>query len=223
MLSHFSRVQVFMALWTVAWQGPVSRERILDWVTISFLTQGSNPCLLHLLHRQADSLPAEPLGKPKCYIVVVVQLLSHVWLYLTPWTATCQASLSFAISRSLLKLRPIESMMPDNHLILCRPLLLHYATLINDSNFYSFFMSQLKLYLFFESGHLRYPPFIFPLLLVQLSFWALTTLYGDSHDCTTQTLLTSSLGCFLIPTSLLDDFNPSPPTPFWWSISQFIK
>ena len=56
--------------------------------------------------------------------VVVVQSLSHVWLFVTPWTATHQASLSFTISWSLLKLRSIDSMMSANHLILCRPLLL---------------------------------------------------------------------------------------------------
>ena len=44
-------------------------------------------------------------------------------LFVTPWTATCQASLSFTISRSLLKLISIESVMPSNQLILCRPLL----------------------------------------------------------------------------------------------------
>ena len=43
---------------------------------------------------------------------------------MTPWTAACQASLSFTISQSLLKLLPIESMMPSNHLVLCCPLLL---------------------------------------------------------------------------------------------------
>ena len=56
--------------------------------------------------------------------VVVVQLLSDVWLFATPWTAACQASLFFTISWSLLKLMPIDSMMPSNHLILCHPLLL---------------------------------------------------------------------------------------------------
>ena len=55
---------------------------------------------------------------------IVVQLLSHVWLFATPWTIPCQASPSFTISWSLLKLMPIESMMPSNHLILCHPLLL---------------------------------------------------------------------------------------------------
>ena len=56
--------------------------------------------------------------------MVVVQSLSHVQLFAAPWTAARQASLSFTISRSLLKLMSIESMMPSNHLILCRPLLL---------------------------------------------------------------------------------------------------
>ena len=50
-----------------------------------------------------------------------VQLLSHVQLFVTPWTAACQASLSFIISLSLLKLMSIESVMPSNHLILCHP------------------------------------------------------------------------------------------------------
>ena len=53
-----------------------------------------------------------------------VQSFSHVWLFATPWTAACQASLSFTISQSLLKLLSIESVMPSSHLILCRLLLL---------------------------------------------------------------------------------------------------
>ena len=53
-----------------------------------------------------------------------VQSLSHVRLFETPWTAACQASLSIANSRSLLKLISIESVMPSNHVILCHPLLL---------------------------------------------------------------------------------------------------
>ena len=54
--------------------------------------------------------------------MVVVQSLSHVWLFVTPWTAVHQASLSFTVSQSLCKLLSIESMMPSNHL--CCPLLL---------------------------------------------------------------------------------------------------
>ena len=54
----------------------------------------------------------------------VVQLLSRIQLFGTPWTAACQASLSFTIFQSLLKLTSIESVMPSNHLIFCHPLLL---------------------------------------------------------------------------------------------------
>ena len=53
-----------------------------------------------------------------------VQPLSHVRLFVTPWTAARQASLSITNSRSLPKLMSIESVMPSNHLILCHPLLL---------------------------------------------------------------------------------------------------
>ena len=50
--------------------------------------------------------------------------LSRVWLFATPWTAACQASLSIANSQCLLKLMSIESVMPSNHLIFCHPFLL---------------------------------------------------------------------------------------------------
>ena len=53
-----------------------------------------------------------------------VQSLSHVWLFVTPWIAARQASLSITNSRSSLKLMSIESVMPSSHLILCHPLLL---------------------------------------------------------------------------------------------------
>ena len=56
-------------------------------------------------------------------VVVVFQSLSHVQLFEAPWTAAHQASLSFTVSQSLLKLMSIELVMPSNHLILCRPLL----------------------------------------------------------------------------------------------------
>jgi len=53
-----------------------------------------------------------------------VQLLSRIWLFLTPQTAACQASLSITNSWSLLKLMSIELVMPSDHLILSHPLLL---------------------------------------------------------------------------------------------------
>ena len=65
------------------------------------------------------------LNTTNCFCsVVVVQLLSHVQLFATPQTAARQASLSFTIFQSLLKLMSIESVMPSNHLVLCCPLLL---------------------------------------------------------------------------------------------------
>ena len=61
-----------------------------------------------------------------CVLVYIssVQLLSHVQLFATPWTAARQASRSITNTRSLIKLMSIESVMPSNHLIPCRPLLL---------------------------------------------------------------------------------------------------
>ena len=66
-----------------------------------------------------------------------VQLLSCVQLFATPWTATQQASLSIDNTWSLLKLMCIESVIPSNHLILCRPLFLLPPILPNIRVFYS--------------------------------------------------------------------------------------
>ena len=77
-------------------------------------------------HREDNSYPGL---KARCNLkrwsvlqerwIVVVQLLIHVQLFVTPWTAALQASLSFIISLSLLKLMSIESVIPSNHLIFC--------------------------------------------------------------------------------------------------------
>ena len=56
-----------------------------------------------------------------CLTCVVAQWLSHVWLFATPWIAAHQASMSFTISWSLLKVMSIESVMLSKHLILCCP------------------------------------------------------------------------------------------------------
>ena len=74
-------------------------------------TAAQSKCILNL-----------PLVRNKL-VVIVVQSLSHVQVFATPWTAACQASLPFTVSWSLLKLMSIESVMPSNHLILCCPLL----------------------------------------------------------------------------------------------------
>ena len=65
-----------------------------------------------------------PLKAKAFTLVAIIQSLSHVWLFVTPWTATRQASLFFSVSQSLLKLMSIEWVMPSNHLLLCCPLLL---------------------------------------------------------------------------------------------------
>ena len=127
-----SRGWLFVTPWTVAHQALLSiefsrqeyRSELLFLPAGNLLTQGSNPCLMHLLHWQADSLLLAPPGKEKLIRTGSVQSLSHVRLFATPWIAACQASLSITNSRSSLKLMSIEWVMPSSHLILCRPLLL---------------------------------------------------------------------------------------------------
>ncbi|CAI9164767.1 unnamed protein product [Rangifer tarandus platyrhynchus] len=74
----------------------VFQARVLEWVAIAF--SGS------------------------VFEITSVQSLSRVQLFVTPWTAAHQATLSITNSQSLLTLMSIESVMPSNHLILCRPL-----------------------------------------------------------------------------------------------------
>ena len=87
------------------------------------------------------------VGLVAVLFVVVVQLLTCAWLFVTPWTAACQASLSFTISWSLLKPMSIKSVMPSNHLIL-------YCSLLLPSIFPSlrFFSKELAL-------HIRWPKY----------------------------------------------------------------
>ena len=77
-----------------------------------------------------------------------VQSLSHVQLFVTPWTAACQASLSITNSWSSLKLMSIESVVPSSHLILCRPLLLL------PSNF-----SSIRVFSNESALHIRWPKY----------------------------------------------------------------
>ena len=74
---------------------------------------------------QAPYTLHSPLFQPQKYcLFVAIWLLSHVQLFVTPWTAAHQASLSFTISQSLLRFMSIKSMRPSNHLILCQAILL---------------------------------------------------------------------------------------------------
>ena len=71
--------------------------------------------------------------------IIAVQLLNHVWFFVTPWTTAHQASLSFttSISQSLFKCMSIESVMPSSHLILCHPLLLLPSIFLSIRVFYN--------------------------------------------------------------------------------------
>ena len=95
----------------------ILQARIMEWVVIFYSRGYSGP-------RYWTCIPC--MGRQIFTTVPLssVQLLSHVRLFVTPWTAACQACLSITNSWSLLKLMSIESVMPSNHLILCRPLLL---------------------------------------------------------------------------------------------------
>ena len=121
-----SCVQVLATPWTVAYKTPLSMEfsrkeyrNGLPFPSPGDLsnpgTKLASPALqvdsLHLSHQRSSQR------------TVVVQLLSCVQLC-TPWTAACQASLSFTISQSLLRLMSIGLVMVSDHLILCHPLLL---------------------------------------------------------------------------------------------------
>ena len=77
--------------------------------------------------RRLWKVKCETVGRKKHFnghTVIVVQSLSRVQLYVTPWSTVFQASLSLIISQGLLKLMSTELVMPSNHLILCSPLLL---------------------------------------------------------------------------------------------------
>ena len=103
-------------------QVAVGLNKELDPVVLQSTKAFLSPVFLHYRKQASFSLhdlPWVPMGKFSS-----VQLLSRVRLFATPWTAAHQASLSITSSRSLLKLMSIKWVMPSNHLILCRPLLL---------------------------------------------------------------------------------------------------
>ena len=129
----------------------IFQARILDWVAIFLLQRIRNRTLISFVsctgrqiiyHCVTWEVPLSLLFPPKFLAILylltllfvpftkryqqvqLVQLLSHVRLFATPWTAARQASLSITNSWSLLKLMSTELVTPSNHLILCHPLLL---------------------------------------------------------------------------------------------------
>ena len=101
---------------------------------------------------------------------VVVQQLSHVWLFVTPWIAAQEASLS----PSLLKFMSIESVMLSNHLILCNPLL--FLPLIFPST--GVFSSELAL-------HIRWS-----------KYWSLSSSISPSNDCSVPNCIKTQIATF---------------------------
>ena len=126
LLSH---VWLFVNSWTVVRQDPLSMgfSKQEYWRGLPFPTPGDfpdpgiespSPVAPAL---QADSFQVSYQGIP--LYLLSVQSLSHVRLFMNPWTAAHQTSLSITNSWSLFKLISIESVMPSNHLMLCHPLL----------------------------------------------------------------------------------------------------
>ena len=95
-----------------------------------------NLSMLHFWVVSCDTPSSSVILSLAAYQFSSVQSLSHVRLFATPWTAAHQASVSITNSWSLLKLMSIELVMPSNHLILCRPLLLLPSIFPNIRVFY---------------------------------------------------------------------------------------
>ena len=113
----------------------ISQARMLEWIAISFTRVSSWPRNQTSVSCSGTFFTTKPQEKPHStvnytqYLLITyqfssVQSLNHVRLFVTQWTAAHQASLSITNFQSFLKLMSIKSVMPSNHLILCRPLLL---------------------------------------------------------------------------------------------------
>ena len=122
MVGCCSHVWLFGTTWTVAHQASLSMgfSKQGYWSGLLCLPPGDHPnpritpSSLSLLHWQEDSLPLSVPGKPYLtYQFSSVQSLSRVRLFATPWIAAHQASLSITNTQTLLKLMPIESVMPS--------------------------------------------------------------------------------------------------------------
>ena len=114
---NIQKTNIMVSIPMISWQiGREKFETVTDFIFLGFKITADGDCN-HEIKRHLL------FGRKAMTNLIVVWLLSHVWLFESPWTVAHQASLSFTISWSLLKLMSIES-VPSNHLILCRPLLL---------------------------------------------------------------------------------------------------
>ena len=142
-------------------------------------------------------------------LFVAILSLNRVQLYATSWTAACQASLSFTISQSLLKLMSIESVLPSNHLILCHPLLFlpsifpsirvfsdESALLIRWPKYWSFSISPSNEY----SGLISFRMDWFDLLAVHRTLESSSAPQFKSIDSSVLSLLYNELLCLYMTT-----------------------
>ena len=127
---HRGACQILTVQLSFGFHGPTNPPcafPILRWISVTFhFFHCDKQCYSKHPHKFI-LLPCIIISKwaPQGGIAISsVQLLSRVWLFVTPWIAARQASLSITNSQSLLKLMSIESVMPSSHLILCHPLLL---------------------------------------------------------------------------------------------------
>ena len=148
----------------------------------------------------------------------VIQSLSCVWFFVTPWNAAHQASLSFAISWSLLRLMSTEPVMPSKHLILCHPLLLpsifpSIRVFSNESTLhirwpkycsFSFNISPSNEY----SGLISFGIDWFDLLAVQGTLWTVVLSLLQHHSTKASILWCSA---FFIVQLFMTPFNCSTP------------
>ena len=118
----------------------MSRQMTTCWPSQSFSEASPSTFYLHFIYQSVSPCPHISSKEPgisgffsasaccrsqqNCSQFNSVQSLSCVWLFVIPWTAECQASLSITNSQNLIKLMSFESVMPSNHLILYHPLLL---------------------------------------------------------------------------------------------------
>ena len=129
-------------------------------------------------------------------IISSVQSLNHVRLFVTPWAVAHQASLSFTISRSLLKLMSIESVMPSSHLILCRPLLLPASIFPSIRVFFSESVLHIRWPKYWSFSFSNSPPNEYPQLISFRTDWFdLLAIQGSLKSLLQHNLKASTLQC----------------------------
>ena len=135
-------------------------------------------------------------SRPTLYMTVVVQLLNHVWLFVTSWTVAPQASLSFTISQSLLRFISTELVMLSNHLILCCPLL-----------FLPWILPSIRVFSNELALCIRWPKYWNFSFSISLYLWLTPHIRLTGSTC-----LEPNPSFFLRPVLFLSHWPPSPST-----------